>query len=485
MRGLVFATVVVACGALVTSRSVARAQNFVRADCPRAPTSKVFVYDYTTDAFDDDPACVATPPDPCPHYNNNIVTTHRISGNSNVRRVGLNFTRIDLENGFDFVGYAQQPDPLVTLTGNPPTGYRYTTSRTGTDFQRDPLVFRFTSDSIISDEGATVANLAVSCDPAQATGNPSALQVGTRHTGVLISPEDFVDYAMPAPGAGINTSLVLWQAQPELGDNFDIYMRCNAYPTPTAYDFATRGLAASQEYLLAGAGSCPAPGTWYVTVHAYAGDGVYHLVAAHSYTTQSHFIRVGFTWASTAGQRAGFAPTLAKALKLFWGATEGTQILYRAHMYATSDCTNCDGRDCDICYSMAPGTGSCCTNIVTVNIFQSYLYSHEGIAHELGHRWLSQYPTLHFIDDEYVGSQDRCGHSMMGFPWGRMNNFCYGADHATDPAPSGTPPDSGDDCWFEYEDNGFTPWQPSETPDNYDYVNHDFNNAVGVVTWDP
>jgi hypothetical protein len=421
-----------------------------------------------------DPNCAPTPADPCPHYINWVHEYSRVVlANTWVKKFGFRVDFFETESGWDYFYYGEELGTLASLTGAPPTGwYDFEVSAS---FERTPGILIFSSDSIIPDHGITIGKGRVCC-VATGLGGANLVTPGLRHTGVLLAANDVI-YVKASVSATASDSWVLW-GDPAGGNDFDIYVRCNALPTPYVYDYGTP-YSGSQEYLHVPLGACASPGTWYAAVASYSGSGYFSLVLQRHYETQHRNIRAGTDFAATAPQVAGFKTALAGAARQFYGSTEGTNIIQNISFYNSGNCHDCAGALCDVCFRNLLGTAYCCDHGTQVVILQSYFYDPEGISHEWGHRYF-------WVGDEYGDTGWRCGHSNMASPWGTQNNFCYnhdsvGQDHEKDKTP-GAPPTGLSAAWTVAYGNGLTPYIPYWTPDNYDYRDHDMNGKVGYVS---
>lgn len=88
------------------------------------------------------------------------------------------------------------------------------------------------------------------------------------------------------------------------------------------------------------------------------------------------------------------------------------------------------------------------------------------------------------LSDEYetIGGTDlpRCGHSIMAIPDGTQHNMCTDLDHGKD-RHSLTTPIGPPSNWETASGNGRFAVIMDGTPDNFDYVSHDFNTLFDTV----
>jgi len=110
------------------------------------------------------------------------------------------------------------------------------------------------------------------------------------------------------------------------------------------------------------------------------------------------------------------------------------------------------------------------------------------LSHEMGHH-------LNCLQDEYSDSNGtECGHSIMGYEYGKNRNYCYcneqvaghtkcvlgAGDHGYD-ADSTAPVDpSTGTAWTNLASRA--PFAITATPDNYDYHDFSFSGKYGLVT---
>ena len=169
-----------------------------------------------------------------------------------------------------------------------------------------------------------------------------------------------------------------------------------------------------------------------------------------------------------------------------------------APIWNRGDCRcSVDGlQNCDVCLYNVPGTGACCTEFATgpdqngdpnlfyqILLFQGYVASPLGAAHELLHSFLSRGDlggTI-FVDDEYSagGAAIHCGHSIMAAI--DTTQLCQASNHGRDTSPVGTVADTGPSCWAAYYANQLTYWQPTFEPDTKNLMTYTFSGLSGVI----
>ena len=283
---------------------------------------------------------------------------------------------------------------------------------------------------------------------------------------------------------GAEQSVVLF-GPTATGVDFDLYVRCNAIPTPTAYDFTSQSPNRNEMVHLP-SGSCNG-GTWHFAIHSFAaGTGQFSLILSEHKHSQHFTVTAGIGFTPTSTQLAVIKAALRNTARTFWGMTEGTQIVDEIKLWNNGSCNNCGGAPCKVCYLDNPLIGASCSNngIVTMTNggFTGGATDWRLMAHEWGH-------CLIGLSDEYIIDRNgltqlACGHSMMASHLTDNNNLCYGdypvdSDHMQDGAGVAGPQVSG---WESLHQSNRVPWLLGETPDNFDYINFDFNGQVGVVT---
>lgn len=445
---------------------------FVPTSCSACPTMTEVDWSYnSSNTIPADPNCAGAT---CPHYINFVDHTREVRANYNVKKFEFRVDSFDTEQYYDYLTYRETwTGNGAVLQGSPPTGwYGVTVSQ---NLQNTPVELEFQSDMNVTRPGFAIGKGRVCCGPVAAM-EPAELSLLRATTGVLLATNDVVMFKTPVrpPGQKLNLAL-----SGNVGD-FDLYVRCNAFPTPMNFDH--RGFSGnSQEFLSFDGTACTYPGTWYIAVNSYASSGQFTLVASPMFAAKEQSnIRVGTDFIATPAQMATFADTLAQAARQFYGQTEGQILTSHYHLFNSGDCSNCGGNLCNFCFRNSAGTGSCCPG-GQLMIFQGYWADPEGVAHEISHAWLG-------IGDEYDWDAQgvlrlQCGHSNMASPWGTQNNHCwdaYGHDHKEDKDPligNTLRPAAWNTCYPTE-----TPMQPWRTPDNYDYRDHDFNNGIVVDT---
>lgn len=449
----------------------ADAQTFSPVSCNVCPSYTEVPWTFDSSELPTDPNCSAGT---CPHYINNINQWRSVIANKWVKEFQFRIDSFDTEPSFDYIDYGEVSGSLTRLTGSPVLGWRGVVS--SKSIQERPIDFLFHTDSNVARPGFAMGKARVCCSftaPLLDVVPQRALVPLERTTGVLLGNGDTIYGTIPiAPNNG-KQSIALWG--PSNAD-FDVYVRCNALPTVSVWDYRAYSADSQEVLILPRPGACTYPGTWYVAISSYSGAGQFNIVTSPMFDSGVVSLRVGFNFNASATQLTNAATALSKTSRQFYGQTEG-QILIKSYDIwndTGSSCSNCGGQICDVCFEDEPGTGWCCSgNQVTVQ--RNYFSDPEGIAHEFGHRFLG-------VSDEYEGSGGvwKCGHSNMAKPWGDQNNFCVEMDHNKDSTPGSTPsPNSS--VWKIAYTSSKLPIGLGDTGDNYDYMNHDFNGMIQTI----
>ena len=442
------------------------------------------------------------------NYNNNMFVRRVVAANKYVKGFGFHHSTFDLEDSWDFLDYGQL-GPLSyagQLTGALTQNWHYM-SVSGS-MQTTPAFIDFTSDSIISHAGFAIDQAKFCCQDNANGTETTSMETGQRYTGVLLGQDDVVYFSFPTESAAPanHGTLALWGDTTSPND-FDLYIRCNAIPTPTQYDQAGWRIG-PKEFMHFSDSSCTYPGIWYVAVHAWRGAGWFNLVKAKHFPSQHRgTIRVGVAFNANnviPGQLEGLRQNIERGIRQTFAATKGTQYVERVEIYNNiamithgtqflcQQCGTSGGTaSCDICYQNLPQSScpaGCCTSYCCENepptsqviIRNCDFDSSIILAHELGgHKWFG-------VWDEYAlgGAVTRCGHSLMASYWRNNRNYCYSGDRTLDRSP-GQPASSEPAVWskvyFSYYGPRLSPYLPPRTPDNYDYADFDFSGIMGLT----
>jgi hypothetical protein len=421
-------------------------------------------------------------------------------GNGYMRRMNFTFSRFDTESSNDTLSFGPRGGTLTTLSGLP----SLTTTRSidTASLQSNPGIFRFNSNATMNRPGVALGTLGSVCCNATPTSTTAVLRVGVTTSVFILGADDTVYTRFTAAGA--NNSNVVTLRNPT-GVIADVYARCNALPTPTTWTYRSEG--PTSKFLVLPSTACSG-GQWYLAINAKptSGAGVAELRMMQFRNNERFSLTAGVDFNASAAQMATLATTLRQAAAYFFGATEGTVQVssWQLRDGTGVNCMNCsNNRPCDLCIRNDGGTGGCCSDrtgstgivVAQFGIGTQYFGNAPGVAHEMGHRYLSfappsvytAPPSTTFIDDEYVNvpqSVSRCGHSLMAL---NFPNLCGAFDHGMDVTPGQTA-DPGPAAWTTFNANGFTPWTPVRTPDAYHFLDFDgfpgsaSNPTIGFVT---
>ena len=433
-------------------------------------------------------------PADCGNYLSSTHQERPLVGNENITRVSLATRAFGFESPFDYVEYGHRfptPFPVETVNGKiewwggtwwldiPLTG----------SLQEDQAFLRFHSDGSMEDDGLAMWKIRFSCQKPGTPRPPGILVPRRRATGFLLGTNDVVFLQVPAgwePSGekDLHQTVAVWPQSQQPTVDFDLYVRCNARPTPTAFDF--RGVSrTSQEFLHLEPEDCPG-GTWNIAVHSFSGAGQFNVVA-QSHKEDAHIeLKVAFDAALMPGQLAAWENLLSEAARFYFGMTEGARIVdtYRIYTGRTScprwDPLACGGDYCDLCLDPRPcPMGRDCRAFAEVwppriiQLFSVDLARPSTLPHELGHYDLR-------LPDEYEDrttpagvtfSAPKCGHTVMALGFrGNQFNLCVELDHDADRIAG---PHGGDSGWRRIR--GAVPDEEIHTPDNFPFNTFSFN----------
>jgi len=471
-----------------------RPQDFSAKQCSTCPTMTEMPWKFPIGVRGTevgiDPNCAGSPSNPCPHYNNWTHLSRFITGNGYIQQVGLNFTSFDTEPVNDTFSFGEVGGTMTALSGSLTPGWHDIT--VSGSLQSTPAVAVFSSDDTISHPGLEVDGARVCCS---ATETPGIIDIEPhlRYTGFLVSTADAVFYRFPASDETTHTTIALWGYKTDDPDplhTVDVYVRCNQLPTRVYWDY--RGVRHSQqEFIHIPEGDSPpsCEGDWYVAVYSRGGAHTYNLVVANHFESQHRTLRAGFeTTIPSEPLLSSVVDALSAASKYYFGATEGTQYFDGVEVYTTgTPCRNttlCGGTVCDICFHDEIGSSSAtlCHPVWAIRMQQPRWNNATVIAHEMGHKFFCV-PDEYSYAPESLGCR-QCGHTIMSTAQSSEHNFCYAhttgslENHTKDAEP-GCPPTVHEPAWDIAFGLGLTPWKPSETPDNHNYLDFDFAGKVG------
>lgn len=367
------------------------------------------------------------------------------------------------------------------------------------------MVWSFYTDGFKQRRGFRVSALRPSCDQTGA-GGPKSPILGTPYTarvsGILLGTGDVVYTWLAARPSTETVRLALWGKGNGYHD-FDIYARCNAWPTVdlwTVKGFSGPGPEGDTEYIELPT-SCTS--NWGIAIHSYNGKGEFNLVPSTTYYPGAGYT-VGIDHTPVAGELDTIRNQLILASRRFYGMTEGQLLLSHFEVYITpKDCpeTACNGGHCNICFKAEKmgGVGRSSGLTRRINCFQdanslgSCYTDPRILAHEMGHAVL-------VLEDEYCTDPPplrwTCGNSVMangGDP--SQNNLCTTYNHQWQGDPTALPGASyacpqhtQQPAWPNISTSqpwpnatpGLLPVTANYTPDNYSYVDFPFAEGIHV-----
>jgi len=435
-----------------------------------------------------DPNCVPTQTSPCPHYINHLNAAWReIVANQYVSRFGFRVDFFKTAGPGDRLKWSiwqngtETFSPSWILSGAPALGW--IDIPVSGSVQASPVMLRFDTDGSGSDEGFALGRARVCCATAPTATPAAEYRRATPLHGVLLGTNDVVYINANSWGQVYHTSLVL-EGDQTPGNKYYLYIRCNAPPTGSAFDYVSFA-ASTQQHIHLPLNYCNF-GTLQIAVYSAAGSGSFKLVITDHFASEHYRLKVGSDYIISAADLATWSQTLSFGAQSFFGATEGTQYIEGFDLWNGAGCNSCGGSNCDICIRNQPGTGICCNASGQIELYQDYKTLPRGIAHELGHRQLHAN-----IPDEYAQGMDcpaglntcfRDGHTIMATPFGTNHNLCQVNDHNTDGTPGvGTAPNELTSAWEKYWQSGYTPYQIVESAYQSDYQDFDFRGQIGAV----
>jgi hypothetical protein len=420
------------------------------------------------------------------NYINNLYSRRWIIGNQYIADVQIEFDGFSTEAGHDFFSYNRVGYGTISLSGTFSTPSWKTANVPGLSLQDSPLYTIFNSDSVNTSTGFSIAAAKVICG-VQDNNVGGGLRENDRNCGILLGQNDTV-YTSYHPWNNTNDiTVALWPNAPGVND-IDLYVRCDALPTVTQYDYAGLSYDA-QEFVHIPAGQCPYGHTLYIAVNAFDQS----FAASFNLTVQNHdpgyhfagvIARTEFN--ATAEEMGLWSDTLQKGARRFFGAAEGTFYMTNVDVRNNTGSGEAfqlnnysDRADVDVCYIPL----GCDRRI---HLFTDDINAPLTVAHEMGH-------YFGILADEYDDDNgSHCGHSIMGnyYESPMNNNFCYcgnwneGTNHCDasrgDHSKDGDVGSSEEPVWSVLVSAPYVN-VPDATPDNYNYENFDFNGLVAKV----
>lgn len=470
----------------MTSAKGADAVTFTPASCSLCPTytSQPWVYDSLAE--------IAQDPNHAGNYINNLGHVRSFVANGFVKDVRFHFQTFSTEYGHDFFSFQQDLGEPESISGSfsstniAPIIYARP--------QLKPVQLGFSADRSLSYPGFVLDSIEVCCESSFVSLPNFDMAPGRRYSGYLQGPNDVVYLRIPSGPVGTRLRVALW-GNGTSGQDFDLYARCGQLPTPNFFDWRSFS-GDSDEFMASAPDECTGQ-SWYIAVSDYSGIGQFSIVASYAKSVAGSIpIRVGIDQNVSLADRFQVATTMTQALRFVYGLTEGQVAFAPCDVWNNTGtgCTNCSGSPCDVCFEYNPnGTTPASAGLcpdpasgthVNIPLSSGYWTSPRGVAHELAHQYLC-------TQDEYdpLGCNAtaglcnwHCGHSVMANPFSGQNNFCFKSSgiptaHERDPSP-GWVPQNTMSAWDSAYLSGRVVWSPTDTPDNFSYVNHDFDDKI-------
>jgi hypothetical protein len=382
-----------------------------------------------------------------------------------------------MENNYDFFKVQRiNTSTSSNLSGTLPANSWITIPNTvnNDDFNQIAGILTVQTDSSVPSIGYNITKARVSCAPASSpVVSYPYLATRNLNTGVLLGTNDSIFFRFGAD-VGITHNLVLTGTNTT---DFDLYARCNAEPTKTAYTFRSYS-GDSNEFLSLPYESCP-NGTWFVVVNSYSGAGGFSLLRSSSFQSQNLIMRA-YVQSNTNTAVDSAATLLALAARRFYTTTMGAMRSLDIRVCGGNN-YNCGGPftitrrfDCSRSFGYIRPSNGALEEFALCNDANA-----DVAVHEMGHAYLG-------LKDEYqdVGnppnSLAQCGHTRMAASW--IPSLCDANNHSKDFQPGTTASPVTPSGWWTHS-NQFMPSSmiPLDTPSIVDLSNHDFNDAI-VVT---
>ncbi|MCK5797203.1 MAG: hypothetical protein KAI47_08475 [Deltaproteobacteria bacterium] len=434
-----------------------------------------------------------------PHYQKCTKSYRFITGNRYVEKVQVQHGALFLAPGDTLALHAKNCTGFCpgVLSGVTTTSFS-TTHAVGLNnsLQADPLQILFATDDTqpTRGRGPVINGLKVCCNSNLANGDSvSSIGPGEQITGVLLGSGDVVYYRIPriyitnaqtlgagaGAGSDVRLNIALWAPDAPSDFDQDVYIRCGARPTPTAYD--GYGYTNSHDEFVTwfdpNIGGCNQD--LYIAVNSFAqaqnSAVAFELSVGYAYASKmkavwgkyetTDEVRVGVHNGSlTAVQKADVKDRIMRGLKLWYGAVEGGNT-FRGPLTLYTNVSNiwgpCGGGTCHfVVYVDHPtGDNNCCVHggpdpwgsvVLAYSLSGQYpAFQPVQVAHEYGHRF-----STHCGGPENKG----CQHSIMSYYF-NATNFCSSRDHG---CPLETTGSSGLTATSRWEDF---------VPSHYPYAN--------------
>lgn len=466
----------------------ARAQiSFTPIHPTSCPQELPWSWDSLSPEYGIEPVGLATP---VTQYANNQRDIRFIIANTYVNQLGFRYAWWDTQLPGDQLLMQQGTQAPVAMAGSLPTPGWFNVS-TPDSLEKTAITATFSTNSSIPDSGFVIDRVRFCNNPAGGYMSSTPIIEGARYSGFLLGTNDVVRTWVRAPKSDEEINIAVWGAS---GLDLDVYVRCGALPTPTTYTL--RGFSSDRYELLSVQSShCLYPSPLYITAHSFSGSGRFDLVASRAYASNTTLNFTVGVEGATSQELIFIRDALKRAVKALYGATEG-QLLIESirvvslpsgsipadnndHQVAYSACYpacwNATGWYCHTCFVQESGRSYSPIGLLPAIINREAWTDPDTIAHEWAHSQLA-------IRDEYSGSCDRCGHSIMANQWEWNNNLCIDGTHANHnlDREAGCGP-TGEPAAWPTAEQLLAP--PTTTPDSYDYSNHDFNGLPQLYSF--
>jgi hypothetical protein len=438
-------------------------------------------------------------------YANNLNYITEVTANELVNGIGFRFQSFGIEKNFDFFNlYAfQGPNQnLVEVSETdtlPANTWVDMHVPTAIGAPLNDVLLQFTTDYSNGGPGIAIDRARVCTDNPwrPLTYQGTNVGAGERYTGVLLGTNDVVRFTMPVGSTksgdtctkAHDTFALIGDTSP--GNDFDLYVRCGADPTPTQWDF--RGFSSlPQEYIHATNVTCPCGSSWHVAVHSFNGSGFFNFYNHKHYASEHRSnLTASVLCNAPSAQVNQYQSELTRGMRYFYGTNEGTRFwdnytLTNNNLINNSDiwyyCSN--GRpSSDLC-GPGPGSWLCSFEQCQVYMYQDW-FDGATLTHEISHH-------VNCIAEEYADGDGagtvQCGHSVMASQWFQNTNYCYcnnqpsgqnkcayqAGDHGWDPVPITLTHEQSGTAWINLAPR--SPISVTSTPDNYDFNDFLFGN---------
>lgn len=391
----------------------------------------------------------------------------RVIGNPNLRDVELRFSRFDMDLGGD--GTAQDRLYFDWFYASAPqyiTGHSFGSTNTilaippasGSDSLMFPgTVFRVSTSRSAARQpgGATpeheswgfvMSEIRVYGPTSPGNSLLPTLAPGQSVVAILLPGSDTVRALLEHVATGVGPTIATWDAQTVTAPGTRLYLRCDADPTATAYDWYMNldRPESAQGNLFEFNHGCA--GQWHLalTNTSPVAHAMRMEIAAHWPNSDRSNINVGIGWNATPAEAQNIAASFNRAAWTLFAATGGNYIMRDFTFVNNSSCslsqsvnlTACGGNKCDFCANLNGCNGTAGQSgpprshfdpvYGYVELCMGDWYNFNTIAHEWAHDALG-------MPDEYIVSggaiRRTCGHSIMEGGFNNVVSFCSNPLH--------------------------------------------------------